>query len=230
MPNLPVMSPGVRVSVCFPIQFLPVDLSREADDLGGHRPVEILPHGSDLHHHAGEFEGVGFHHGQLFHADVLFEDHGHKGLHPAGERVERGDGQGSFGVEGLDLVEDPVDVLRPVGDEDEIEGGLVVHQDPPVGIHDQTAHRLDLPQADAVVFGTLPQLAPLDDLQIPQPHHEERQRDRDDDEQDPEFAFELTRLITVEPVVYLLHAEKPRIGGKGRRRGGSGDPPRWPAG
>ena len=69
---------------------------------------------------------------------------------------------------------------------------------------------LDLPQADAVVFGALPQFVPLDDLQIPQPHHDKRQRDRDDDEQYLEFILELTRLIPVEPVVYLLHAEKPR--------------------
>ena len=32
-----------------------------------------------------------------------------------------------------------------------------------------------------------------------------RKRDRDDEKKQSEFAFELTRLIPVEPIVYLLH-------------------------
>ena len=178
MPNLPMISPDVELVRGVSIQLFPADFSREADDLRGHLPVQVLPDGRHLRHHAGKFEGVGLHHGKLFHADVPFEKNGHEGLHAVREGRKSGKRQGAFGVELLDLVDDLPDILRPVGDEDDVEGGLVVHENPPAVVHDQTAHRLDLPQADAVVFGPLPQLVPLDHLQVPQPHHEKRQRHR----------------------------------------------------
>ena len=62
------------------IQVLPADLSRESDDLRGHLPVEILPDGRDFYDHAGEFEGMGLHDGEFFHADVPFKEDGRQGL------------------------------------------------------------------------------------------------------------------------------------------------------
>ena len=56
MPNLPMMSPGVSSFRVIPVQFFPADLSREADDLRGHLPVQVLPDGRHLGHHAGKFE------------------------------------------------------------------------------------------------------------------------------------------------------------------------------
>ena len=149
------------------IQFLPADLSRESDDLRGHLPIEILADGRHFHDHAGEFEGMGLHDGEFFHADVLLENEGHQRFDLARKRIEGGRRQGSLGVKGSDLFDGRIDVSRPVGDEDKVEGGLIVNEDLSSGIQNQTSHRLDLPQADAVVFGALTQLVPLDDLQIP---------------------------------------------------------------
>ena len=150
-----------------PVQFFTAHFPCKADDLRRHLPVQVLPGRGNLCHHTRKVQSVGFHQGKLFHADIPFEENGYKRFHVSGGELGGGKCQGTLRIEPFDFVGHLTYVICPVGDEDDVEGRLIIYKNPFFIVHDQTAHRFDFAQPDTVVFRALPEFLPIDDLQVP---------------------------------------------------------------
>ncbi len=178
--------------------------------MGHHLPVVVFPDGHDVDAHAGQLQGVRLDEGELLPAHIAVDPQ--RGEGPAvfeNGFVVHGEGQVDLRVEGLQLLHEPLEVLHVLGEDHHVEGRPVLHENDPPGIEDDPPHRLHLADADAVVFGSLEEILPLDDLQVPQPQDEQAHGHEDHPEEKGESLSVHARVIPDKLIGLLQHERLP---------------------
>jgi hypothetical protein len=78
-----------------------------------------------------------------------------------------------------------------------VKGTLIVHQNLPVGIHDQAPYGFYFPKADTVVFRFLFEFIPFDHLKMPHTQSQKGQGNRHDDQHDFEPPVQGPGFMTI---------------------------------
>ncbi|MBK7551912.1 MAG: hypothetical protein IPI61_09735 [Syntrophaceae bacterium] len=192
------------------LELVAAHLADVADDVGHALPVVVFPDGHDVDAHARQLQGVGLDEGELLAADVAVDPQRREGPAVLADRlVIHGKRQARFRVEGLELFHEPPEVLDVLGENDHIERRPVLDKDDTSCVDDDPPHGLHLADADPVVLGALEQVLTPDDLEVPEPQHQQADGRQDHPEEEGEPVAEFARIVPDEPIVLLRHGCRP---------------------
>jgi hypothetical protein len=148
------------------------DLPHPAQHVRRALPQGVRPQGHGVHAGLGLLEAPGLDGGHVLLAGVGL-DHHRAELRALLLRELLADVRGRDLQELGEALHAPVDVVRLLRREHDVEGGAVVHEDTPVAVEEQPAGRGYGHGPDAVVLRQVAVVLPAQDLQLPEVHDQE---------------------------------------------------------